>query len=120
MVTNALGSMRIVETLQDLVRPTGTIAVMSSSLGSVADNETGGWEVYRGSEAALNMLMRSFAARHKTDYRSFLIVDPSWVRTDVGGPGAALDIETSVSSVVDALAAQSDHLGLGYLNYQGK
>ena len=42
MVTNALSPMRIVERLGDLVRPDGTIAVMSSSLGSVALNEGGG------------------------------------------------------------------------------
>src|SRR6201999_2819398 len=59
MVTNALSPMRIVETLGPLVRPGGTIALMSSSMGSVALNETGGWEVYRASKAALNTLMRS-------------------------------------------------------------
>ena len=57
MVTNTLGPMRVVETLGDLVRPTGTIGVMSSRLGSVAANDTGGWEVYRASKAALNTLM---------------------------------------------------------------
>ena len=64
MVTNALGPMRVVETLADTVRPGGTVGVMSSGLGSIADNLSGGWEVYRGSKAALNMLMRSFAAGH--------------------------------------------------------
>src|SRR6478752_2792275 len=44
MVTNALSPMRIIEELRDLVRPGGTIAIMSSSMGSVALNETGGWE----------------------------------------------------------------------------
>ena len=51
MVTNALSPMRIIEELGDLVRPGGTIAIMSSSMGSVALNETGGWEVYRASKA---------------------------------------------------------------------
>ena len=52
MVTNALSPMRIVERLGPLVKDEGSIAVMSSSMGSVALNETGGWEVYRGSKAA--------------------------------------------------------------------
>ncbi len=64
MVTNALSPMRVIERLEELVPPAGTIAVMSSGLAAVADNEAGGWEVYRGSKAALNTLMRSFAARH--------------------------------------------------------
>ncbi len=64
MVTNALSPMRVIETLQDLVPSTGLIGVMSSGQGSIANNETGMREVYRGSKAALNMFMRSFAARH--------------------------------------------------------
>ncbi len=119
MVTNALSPMRLVEALQERVPPTGTIVVMSSGLGSIAGNERGGWEVYRGSKAALNMLMRSFAARHATDPRCFVIMAPGWVRTDMGGPDAALDIETSVTGMVDTLAAQSGRAGLHFLNYQG-
>ncbi len=69
MATNALSPMRVVEALEDLVPATGTTGVMSSGLGSVADNESGGWEVYRGSKAALNTVMRSFAARHSNDPR---------------------------------------------------
>jgi NAD(P)-dependent dehydrogenase (short-subunit alcohol dehydrogenase family) len=86
MVTNALSPMRIVEELGELVRPKGTIAVMSSSLGSVSLNERGGWEVYRASKAALNTLMRSYAARHVNDTRSLALVDPGWVRTGNGRP----------------------------------
>src|SRR5450432_241135 len=64
LVTNALSPMRVVESLQDLVPPTGSIGLMSSGQGSVANNEVGRHEVYRASKAALNMLMRSFKARH--------------------------------------------------------
>jgi NAD(P)-dependent dehydrogenase (short-subunit alcohol dehydrogenase family) len=64
MVTNALSPLRAIETLKGLVRPGGTIGIMSSGQGSVTNNESGGYEVYRASKAALNTLMRSFAARH--------------------------------------------------------
>jgi hypothetical protein len=49
MLTNALGVMRAVEAFQDIVRPTGTIGVMSSGQGSITNNTRGGFEVYRGS-----------------------------------------------------------------------
>ncbi len=119
MVTNTLSPMRVIEKLDDLVSPTGTIGVMSSGLGSVADNEQGGWEIYRGSKAALNTLMRSYAARHRTDQQSLVIIAPGWVRTDMGGPHAALEIHESIPRVVDTISAQSGKPGLRYLNYQG-
>jgi NAD(P)-dependent dehydrogenase (short-subunit alcohol dehydrogenase family) len=120
MVTNTLSPMRVIETLGELVSPTGTIGVMSSGLGSVTDNEHGGWEVYRGSKAALNTLMRSYAARHRNDRRSLVIIAPGWVRTDMGGPHASLEIGESIPRVVDTIAAQAGKPGLRYLNYQGQ
>jgi NAD(P)-dependent dehydrogenase (short-subunit alcohol dehydrogenase family) len=120
MITNALSPMRVVETLQALVPATGTIGVMSSGLGSVSDNEEGGWEVYRASKASLNTLMRSFAARHAGDPRTFLLMSPGWVRTDMGGPDASLDVEASMRAVVDTIVGQSGKPGLQYLNYDGR
>lgn len=120
MVTNALSPMRVVETLGDLVRADGTIAVMSSGLGSVGLNDGGRWEVYRASKAALNTLMRSYAARHAGDGRSLALVDPGWVRTDMGGPSARLAIEDSIPGVVDAVAARRGDTGLRFVNYRGE
>jgi NAD(P)-dependent dehydrogenase (short-subunit alcohol dehydrogenase family) len=120
MVTNALSPMRVVEELGPLVRPGGTIAAMSSSLGSVSLNERGGWEVYRASKAALNTLMRSYAARHEGDRRGFVLVDPGWVRTEMGGPAATLSPEESIPGVADALAMRAGKPGLRYLNYRGE
>lgn len=120
MVTNALGPMRVIETFDDVVTPTGTIGVMSSGLGSVADNEQGGWEIYRGSKAALNTLMRSYAARHRKDSRSLVIIAPGWVRTEMGGPHAALEVSESIPRVVDVITTQSGKPGLRYLDYQGQ
>ncbi|HET6390841.1 SDR family NAD(P)-dependent oxidoreductase [Hyphomicrobium sp.] len=120
MVTNALSPMRVIEAFDDLVTPAGTIGVMSSGLGSVADNEHGGWEVYRASKAALNTLMRSYGARHRKDARALLIIAPGWVRTDMGGPHAMLEINESIPRVVDVITAQSGKPGVRYLNYQGQ
>src|SRR5580704_9388054 len=120
MVTNALSPMRVIEALQDLVGPHGTIAVMSSGQGSVANNEKGGFEVYRASKSALNQLMRSYAARHAGDPRTLLLVAPGWVQTDLGGPAAPLTIGQSIPGVVDTVEAQAGQGGLQYLDYQGR
>jgi NAD(P)-dependent dehydrogenase (short-subunit alcohol dehydrogenase family) len=120
MVTNALSPMRVVEALQDLVPPTGTIGVMSSGQGSVANNTNGMREVYRGSKAALNTFMRSFAARHSDGSRAMVLMAPGWVRTELGGPDARLTIEDSVPNLVNVLIGAQGKAGLQYLDYLGR
>lgn len=110
MVTNSLSPMRVVETLQDLVSSTGLIGIMSSGQGSVANNATGMREVYRGSKAALNQFMRSFAARHSDTSRAMVLMAPGWVRTEMGGPDAHLSIEESVPNLVRVLLKRNKEL----------
>jgi NAD(P)-dependent dehydrogenase (short-subunit alcohol dehydrogenase family) len=120
MVTNALGPLRVIESLQDHVEPTGTIGVMSSGQGSVANNERGGHEVYRGSKAALNTFMRSYAARHLGEQRSLVLMAPGWVKTEMGGPDALLSISDSIPNVVKTINALRNRPGLHYVNYRNQ
>ncbi len=120
MVTNALSPMRVVESLADNVSATGLIGVMSSGQGSFANNTMGMREVYRGSKAALNMYMRSFAARQAGTPRALVVMAPGWVRTDLGGPDARLTIAESVPRLVNVLLAKQGRPGLEYLDYLGR
>ena len=120
MVSNALSPVRFIETFHDLVQAKGTITAMSSGLGSVANNTDGGWETYRASKAALNTLLRSYVARQSGDTRTYLLMDPGWVRTDMGGPQATLSVEESVAQMVDVMEAQAGKGGLRFLNYHGR
>ncbi|MBS7542445.1 SDR family oxidoreductase [Ancylobacter oerskovii] len=119
MVTNALSPMRVVEALQDVVSPAGMIGVMSSGQGSVANNVKGGHEVYRGSKAALNQYMRSFAARHAREPRALVLMAPGWIRTGLGGPDAPFTMEETVPQIVSTLLAQQGRPGLRYLDREG-
>jgi NAD(P)-dependent dehydrogenase (short-subunit alcohol dehydrogenase family) len=120
LITNALSPMRVVEALAENVHEGGTIGVMSSGQGSVANNEKGGFEVYRASKAALNTLMRSFAARHSEDTRSLLLIAPGWIKTDMGGASAPFTIEDTVPQIVETIIAQAGKRGLQYLDRFGK
>jgi NAD(P)-dependent dehydrogenase (short-subunit alcohol dehydrogenase family) len=119
MLTNALGVMRAVEVFQDLVLPIGTIGVMSSGQGSIANNTRGGFEVYRGSKAALNQYMRSFAARHADDRRALVLLAPGWIRTDMGGSNATFSIDETIPELVDTLLAQTGKPGLRFIDRHG-
>jgi NAD(P)-dependent dehydrogenase (short-subunit alcohol dehydrogenase family) len=120
MVTNALSPMRFVERFQDLVSPTGTIGVMSSGQGSIANNtRVTGWEIYRASKSALNQLMRSYAARHPDDRHALLLMAPGWVQTELGGPDASLTVDESTRGVADVIEAQAGKGGLQYLDHRG-
>ena len=119
MITNALSPLRVVEGLADLVAADGLIGVMSSGQGSVAGNEKGGHEVYRGSKAALNTYMRSYAAR-AGGARALVLMAPGWIRTDLGGPNAPFSMEETVPKVVETLLAQRGAPGLRYLDREGR
>jgi NAD(P)-dependent dehydrogenase (short-subunit alcohol dehydrogenase family) len=120
MVTNALCPMRVVEALEALVSAEGLIGVMSSGQGSVANNVNGMREVYRGSKAALNQFMRSYAARTSSVPRALVLMAPGWVRTELGGPDARLTVEESVPNLVNVLVEKQGKAGLEYLDYLGR
>jgi NAD(P)-dependent dehydrogenase (short-subunit alcohol dehydrogenase family) len=120
MLTNALGVMRTVEGLQGLVQPSGLIGVMSSGQGSIANNAKGGREVYRGSKAALNQYMRSYAARHADDRRPLVLMAPGWIRTELGGPEAMFSVEETIPDLVNTLLAQQGAPGLRFVDRHGK
>ncbi|MFM9927774.1 SDR family oxidoreductase [Variovorax sp. H27-G14] len=120
MVTNALSPMRAIETLEGLVDDAGLIGIMSSGQGSVASNEKGGHELYRGSKAALNMFMRSYAARHVGSPRSLLLMAPGWIRTALGGPSAPFSMEETIPDIVDVVIEQQGKSGLHYVDRKGK
>jgi hypothetical protein len=64
--------------------------------------------------------MRCLVARRAGDARTFYVVAPGWVRTDLGGEDAPLDIETSVRGVLGALRMRLGTRGLVFLDYRNE
>ncbi|MFB0488178.1 NAD(P)-dependent dehydrogenase (short-subunit alcohol dehydrogenase family) [Methylobacterium sp. OAE515] len=119
-LTNAISPIRFAEAFLDRLAPGGSLALMSSVLGSVSLNDSGGWETYRASKAALNTLARSFEIRHRAENLSVLILHPGWVRTEMGGAEADIDVATSVTGLADVITDRLGRPGAHYLDYTGK
>lgn len=76
------------------------ILVISSRMGSISDNERGKSYAYRTSKAALNCAMRSFAIDVEPTGVHVMLIHPGWVKTDMGGANALIDVQTSVSGML--------------------
>ena len=96
-----------VVTLTDALLPNikaGTdknILVVSSRMGSIADNERGRSYAYRTSKAALNCAMRSFAIDVLEMGINVMLIHPGWVKTDMGGNDALIDTKASVAGMLE-------------------
>lgn len=119
LFTNAINPVRAAEALSGLVGPGGTIGFMTSVLGSIAQCN-GGYELYRVSKTALNMAVMCFGAQAAHKGRTILLLHPGWVRTDMGGPQAPLDIETSTKGLAETITRHHGKGGIAYLDYQGE
>jgi NAD(P)-dependent dehydrogenase (short-subunit alcohol dehydrogenase family) len=108
-VSNASSPISFAEAFFDLLKPDGTLAIMTSRMGSPTLAADGSWEVYRASKAALNMLTRCFHQRHQDEGRTILLMHPGWVKTDMGGKDAPVDLQTSVEALY-AVRALADAL----------
>jgi NAD(P)-dependent dehydrogenase (short-subunit alcohol dehydrogenase family) len=103
---NTMGPMRVIEAFVEHVARSERKVIVSitSGLGSLADNTTGGYIAYRTSKAALNMLAKSAAVELAPRGITSVVVNPGWVQTDMGGPGATMTVEASISSLRQVIA----------------
>jgi NAD(P)-dependent dehydrogenase (short-subunit alcohol dehydrogenase family) len=117
-MTNAVSPARLGAKLLPLVRHGGILAFMSSILGSV-ELSRGSWPLYSASKAALNSLTGGIAALPEARHVTVLNVHPGWVRTDMGGANADIDVETSVSGIADVLDAKMGRGVHEFVDYKG-
>ncbi|MDH3588391.1 MAG: SDR family oxidoreductase, partial [Gammaproteobacteria bacterium] len=81
------------------------IASVTSKMGSLADNTSGGSYAYRASKTALNMAMKSLAIDLRDRGISVILLHPGWVQTDMGGPSGLISTDESVSQLRAVLDA---------------
>ncbi len=103
MATNVRGPMQLIPLLLPLVDATdGVLGVLSSRMGSISETTgTTGW-LYRASKAAVNDVLKITSLQ--TRRATCVALHPGWVRTDMGGAQAAIDVSVSVSGMRDVLA----------------
>jgi NAD(P)-dependent dehydrogenase (short-subunit alcohol dehydrogenase family) len=119
---NAIAPVRVSEGLiTNLERGQGKLIVnITSRLGSVAENSSGGSYAYRSSKAALNMAAKSMSVDLKGKGITVVVFHPGWVQTDMGGSGAPVTPSESVAGmrakIAKLTAADSGH----FFNYTGQ
>ena len=101
LATNAVGPTLLAHALKDrvLASQTRKMVAITSQMGSIADNESGGSVAYRASKAALNAAWRSLSIDWKSEGLTLALLHPGWVQTDMGGAGAAITPEESVTAM---------------------
>jgi NAD(P)-dependent dehydrogenase (short-subunit alcohol dehydrogenase family) len=121
--TNVLGAMQTIPQVAPLVEAAklgqgGKFIFITSGMGSIGEVESSfGW-TYRVSKAALNMAV--LAAQHDYPKALMLPMCPGWVRTEMGGPGASLSVEQSVSAMCATIGALTVKNKGQYLHHDGR
>ena len=119
---NTMGPMRVSEAFVDHVARSERklIVTLTSGMGSIADNTSGGAFAYRSSKAAVNIVMRSLAIDLAPRGITCLVVNPGWVRTDMGGSHATLTLAESVKRLRDLIETLGPAQSGKFYNHDGR
>lgn len=121
MMINAIGPVVLTQKLKEnlISGNEKKVVFISSQMGSIDDNYSGGYYFYRTSKSALNSAAKSLSIDWKADEISVLMLHPGWVKTDMGGSKAKLEIDESVNSMIKVIEASNISNTGSFLNYNG-
>jgi len=119
--TNAVAPINLAQRFVGQIRDgSGVLAFMSSVLGSVTMPDAPELALYKASKAALNSMTNSFVSQLGDRALTVLSLHPGWVKTDMGGEGADIDVQTSTRGLVDQVNAFAGKGGHHFVNYRGE
>ena len=120
MHTNVFAAMRVLPVIAPLVcSANGKLAVLSSHMGSIGDRSASNATLYRASKAALNSVLADTAVAFGPQGATCIAFHPGWVKTDMGGAGAELEVDVSVTGMRSTLAGALPAANGTFLNYDG-
>lgn len=121
-LVNAVGPVLVTRSLIPALRKGQgrKVVHLSSGMGSIGDNSSGGSYGYRMSKAALNMASRNLAHDLRADKIVSVVLNPGWVKTDMGGSSAPLPVQASVRAMLARIDALTLEQSGGFLNHDGK
>ena len=92
---------------------------VTSKMGSIDDNKGGGAYVYRSSKTALNAVVKSLSVDLENEGIVVALIHPGWVKTDMGGPNALIDKDTSVRGMTEVISNLDISSTGNFYNYDG-
>ncbi|MEZ9649567.1 SDR family oxidoreductase [Vibrio lentus] len=118
---NTIAPLKLVETLLPLLASSDVkkIACLSSRVGSMSENTSGGGYIYRSSKAALNSVVKSLSNDLTHNGFTVLALHPGWVQTEMGGPNALIDTDTSASGLIKVIESANTEVSGHFFNFDG-
>ena len=118
---NSIAPIRIAQALLPMVArgERKLVASVTSGMGSIADNTSGGSYAYRSSKAALNAAMKSLSVDLAKHGVSVIVLNPGWVKTDMGGTGARMTAAESVIRMRKVIDSAGPAQSGKFFNYDG-
>ncbi|SON50063.1 SDR family oxidoreductase [Vibrio tapetis] len=118
---NTIAPLKLVELLHEKLENTSgkTIVCISSKVGSMTENTSGGGYIYRSSKAALNSVVKSLHNDLSEQGYKVAALHPGWVQTEMGGPNALISTDESAKALFKLISTLTPQQSGRFINYDG-
>ncbi len=122
LLINSISPMLVTEALSKNLQfgTPSKVAFISSKMGCISDNSSGGSYIYRSSKTALNAIVKSLSIDLKKFNISVVALHPGWVQTRMGGTNALIDTDTSIAGMASVIENLTTTGSGEFINYDGQ